>query len=238
MMKKATLTLAFLALAASTALATPSTQVWIPSTDIQPAGKFHYGVDVYAPTEKTVLGVWNSPLVVQGLTYGAIGSDKVGVEVGIDLKAGLGDLDAHPLYFNAKVGMPEGALFAGSPAVAVGGFDFGQTDATANNLIYAVAAKTVGSFGRFSVGYFTGKEDLLGKDENSGVMASWDRTLTEISPKLWAAIDYQAGKSGYGATNFGISWAFSDNVSVIYGYDIYNNDAFPSTYTVQVDINF
>jgi hypothetical protein len=237
-MKKSALTLAFVVLAASTALATPSTQIWIPSTDIQPAGKFHYGIDVYSPVEKSDGGGWGTPLVVQGLTCGAFGSEKVGIEVGIDLKSGLGDLDAHPLYFNAKVGMPEGALFFGSPAVAVGGFDFGQTDATADNLFYAVVAKTVGSLGRFSAGYFAGEEDLLGNGENTGWMASWDRTLSEISPKLWAAVDYQSGKSGYGATSFGLAWAFSDNVSVIYGYDISNNDALPPTYTVQVDINF
>lgn len=230
----------FLAIAltalASSALATPSTQVWIPSTDIQPAGKFHYGVDVYAPAEQFDGGGWAAPIVIQGLTYGAYGSDKLGVEVGIDLKH-LG-ADSHPLYFNAKVGVPEGALFGGSPAVAVGGFDFGQTDATGYNIVYGVIAKTIGSLGRFSVGYFSGDEGLLGADENTGVLASWDRTLSEISPKLWAAVDYQGGESGYGAMSFGVAWAFSDNVSVIYGYDVYQNDALPSTYTVQLDINF
>jgi hypothetical protein len=40
--------------------------------------------------------------------------------------------------------------------------------------------------------------------------------------------------------SFGASWAFAKNVSVIFGYDIYNNKkvAGQNTATIQVDINF
>ena len=70
--------------------------------------------------------------------------------------------------------------------------------------------------------------------------------MTEISDKLWLAVDYQGGKNYLGALNFGASWAFSKNVSVIFGYDIYNNkNAYyntnnqnANTFTAQVDINF
>ena len=77
-------------------------------------------------------------------------------------------------------------------------------------------------------------------------MASWDRSMKEISDKLWLAIDYQQGNNYLGALSFGFSWAFSSNVSVIFGYDIYNDnevlynstDANRNTFTTQLDINF
>lgn len=50
-MKKLNVILASLVLAATVAatpaLATPSTQIWIPSTDIQKFGTFHLGLDNY-----------------------------------------------------------------------------------------------------------------------------------------------------------------------------------------------
>lgn len=222
-------------LSAGVALATPSTQIWIPSTDVQKVGNFHLGIDNYVAAE----GEGTVPLYVLGLTAGVIPSEVIQAEVGVDYIAGLGDTaDDTPYYFNAKVGTPEGSLFAGSPALAVGGYNFGtESDVTNQNIVYGLAAKTLPVVGRFSLGYFTANEDVIG-DDNSGVLASWDRTLTEISPKLWAAVDYQGGESALGALNFGLSWAFADNVSVIFAYDIYNNSALNDTFTTQLDINF
>ena len=79
-----------------------------------------------------------------------------------------------------------------------------------------------------------------GNKENDGVLLSWDRTMSEISDKLWLAADYQGGDNALGAFSFGASWAFSKNVSVIFGYDIYNEKklAGENTFTTQVDINF
>lgn len=222
-------------LSAGVALATPSTQIWIPSTDIQKVGTYHLGIDNYVAAE----GEGTVPLYVLGLTAGVIPSEVIQAEVGIDYIAGLGDTaDDSPYYFNAKVGTPEGALFAGSPALAVGGYNFGtESDVTNQNIVYGLAAKTLPVVGRISLGYFTSNEDVIG-DDNSDILASWDRTLSEISPKLWAAVDYQGGESALGALSFGLSWAFADNVSVIAGYDIYNNKDLNDTFTTQLDINF
>jgi len=222
-------------LSAGVALATPSTQIWIPSTDIQKFGTGHLGIDNYVAAE----GEGTVPLYVLGLTAGVIPSEVVQAEVGIDYIAGLGDVaDDTPYYFNAKVATPEGALFGGSPALAVGGYNFGtESDVTNQNIVYGLVAKTLPVVGRFSLGYFTSNEDVIG-DDNSDILASWDRTLTEISPKLWAAVDYQGGESALGALSFGLSWAFADNVSVIAGYDIFNNSDLNDTFTTQLDINF
>ena len=236
-MKKVTLLIAaaLLFAGATSALATPSTQIWIPSTDIQKFGTFHLGIDNYIPAE----GEGSVPLYVLGLTAGVIPSEIIQAEIGVDYMSGLGDVaDDTPYYFNAKVATPEGALFGGSPALAVGGYNFGtESDVTNQNIVYGLVAKTLPVVGRFSVGYFTSNEDVIG-DDNSDILASWDRTLTEISPKLWAAVDYQGGESALGALSFGLSWAFADNVSVIAGYDIFNNSDLNDTFTTQLDINF
>ena len=236
-MKKLTVLIAaaLLFAGATSALATPSTQIWIPSTDIQKFGTFHLGIDNYIPAE----GEGSVPLYVLGLTAGVIPSEVIQAEIGVDYMSGLGDVaDDKPVYFNAKVATPEGALFGGSPALAVGGYNFGtESDVTNQNIVYGLVAKTLPVVGRFSLGYFTSNEDVIG-DDNSDILASWDRTLTEISPKLWAAVDYQGGDSALGALSFGLSWAFADNVSVIAGYDIFNNNDFNNTFTTQLDINF
>lgn len=39
------------------------------------------------------------------------------------------------------------------------------------------------------------------KAANDGVIITWDRTMTEISDKLWFAIDYAGRKSANGALN-------------------------------------
>jgi hypothetical protein len=164
---------------------------------------------------------------------------------------GDSNYDNHPIYFNAKIGLPEDAFFKGFPAIALGAYNFGlKTNLTNYNIIYGEIAKTIPILGRISVGYYTGNDKVLVDENlqkaNNGILLSWDRTMTEISDKLWLAIDYQGGKNYLGALSFGASWAFSKNVSVIFGYDIYNNkNAYyntsnqnANTFTAQVDINF
>jgi hypothetical protein len=231
-------------LTASNLFATPSTQIWIPSTDIQGFLKPHIGWDAYLGTETD--GIISDG----GLTMGVLPFKKVGMEVGLDYIDGIPASGNHrnPIYFNAKLGLPEDGLFKYMPAVVVGGYNFGtKKDATTYNIGYALIAKNIWKLGRFSVGGFKG---AIGSDpklfavsadsktnDDKGVLASWDRTMSEISNNLWLAIDFQSGKSTYGALSFGAAWSFSPIVSIIAGYDIYNNDAYKPTFTFQVDIN-
>lgn len=236
---------AVLCLAPLAANATPSTQIWIPSTDIQKYKTFHLNVDNYVAVKKEDSGAWKAPVFLLGPTMGVFAGEKVQAEAGFDLiKAGL-SADSNPLYLHAKIGTPEGSLGAGSPALALGGYNFGfKKDATDQNIIYGLAAKNFGKLGRLSAGYYAGNDKVLldekGKKANTGALLSWDRSMSEISDKLWAAVDYQGGDSALGALSFGASWNFSPNTSVIFGYDVYNNDkiAGANTYTVQLDINF
>jgi hypothetical protein len=238
-MKKIVLILAMV-LSGAAAFATPSTQIWIPSTDIQPYGKVHLGFDQYVKIRKTDETTREANVINNGITVGVLPFEKIQMELGIDVRhLGIQPYDSTPFYFNAKIGAPEGSLFAGSPALAVGGYDFGtKQDVTDFNIIYGLAAKTVGKLGRFSVGYYQGNDVLLGTDEDAGVLASWDRTISEISDKLWVAVDYMGGDNGYGAMSYGAAWKFAPNVGVILGMDDYNMDGVKSTYTLQVDIDF
>ncbi|HEY5590094.1 MAG TPA: hypothetical protein VIK55_03655 [Paludibacter sp.] len=240
------------------AMATGSTQIWIPSTDIQGFKTVHLGIDNYIRTQKDANGVYGSGMYDMGITTGISPFSKVQAEIGIDY-LNMGDnnaldaknYDLNPIYFNGKIAMPEDSIFKGAPAIAVGAYNFGLKSGLTNyNIVYALIAKTIPVVGRISVGYYTGNKNLLvdenGNAANSGLLLSWDRAMTEISDKLWLAVDYQGGKNYLGALNLGFSWAFSKNVSVIFGYDIYNNQkAFYNTnnvnansFTTQLDINF
>jgi hypothetical protein len=225
--------------------ATASTIIWGPSTDIQPFKTVHLTSDFYVPTGRDANDARPSTITNLGLTTGVLPFKNLNAEVGFDVKSGTG-IDNSPVYFNAKLGVPENAYGPYFPALAVGMFDVGTgAGKTDFNVAYWKAAKTlsVGKFslGRFSVGTFTGNKDLLtynGKASNNGVLLGWERTLSEISDKWWVGVDYQGSKSSYGAMNFGLAYTFAPNTSVILGYDIYNNKDLVDTYTVQLDINF
>lgn len=235
-------------LAATFCYATPSTHIWSPSTDIQPYKKWHITSDFYVPVENNADNSRPSTITNLGLTVGILPFKKLNAEAGFDLKSGYGALDDWPWYFNAKLGTPESAFGKHFPALAVGIYDVGtraKDNRTNNNVLYGKAGKAfnIGDFslGRFSLGYFRGNPKLLlhsGKKDNQGALICWERTMTEISDKLWVAVDYQGTKSSYGALNLGFSWKFADNVSAILGYDIYNDRNLANTYTVQVDIDF
>lgn len=242
---------ATLALATATiAHATPSTQIWIPSTDVQAFKTVHLGIDNYVRTANNSAGTRDPNIFDAGLTAGVLPFEKILMEVGIDYISNGTAYDNKPLYFNAKLGTPEDSLFKYSPALAIGGFGFGTNSKTSSpvrtdqNMVYALAARTLPVVGRISAGYYTGNDKVLldenGKKANDGVLLSLDRTMTEISDKLWAAVDYQGGKNANGALSFGVSWAFTKDVSLIVGYDIWNNKkvAGQNTVTTQLDINF
>jgi hypothetical protein len=230
---------------------TPSTQLWIPSTDFQKWKSFHLGLDNYIRTSK-INGVRGAGIFDTGLETGLLPFEKIQGEIGVDyLYMGDNIYDDHPVYLNAKIGMPEDAMFKGSPAIAVGAYNFGfKKNLTDYNIVYGEIAKTIPVLGRLAVGYYTGNGKVLVDENlvkaNNGIIVSWDRTMTEISDKLWLSVDYQGGRNYLGALNIGASWSFAKNVSVIFAYDIYNNkNAYyntnnqnANTFSAQVDINF
>jgi hypothetical protein len=237
---------AVLLLAAAGAYATPTTHIWAPSTDIQPFNLWHIGADMYIPVQRDASGSRVATVNNLGLTVGVIPGRTLGAEVGFDYRSGLGTADDYPLYLNAKVGLPEDAFGKGMPSLAAGFYDLGtKSDVTNFGIIYAKIARTIpagkSNLGRLSLGYFTGNRKLLVDDklaaDNSGVLAAWERTMTEISDKLWLSLEYMGTKSLYGSFNVGGSWKVASNTAVLIGYEIYNNSAYVNTATFQLDID-
>ncbi len=218
--------------------ATPSTQIWIPSTDVQAFLKPHIGWDIYMNT------FGNGLISNGGVTMGVIPSEKLGLEIGIDYRDGSG-VHGNPILFNAKLGLAENTFSNFMPAIAIGGYDFGVKDNVSNyNVTYGLISKNIWKLGRLSFGGYKG----LGPDElwmsskgtvrDAGVFLSWDRVISELTDKLWLAVDFQSGNNSYGALSFGAGWSFASNVGVIIGYDIYNDsDISEPTFTMQFDIN-
>lgn len=215
------------------AYATPSTQIWNPSTDIQGLKTWHLGIDNYFSVSDNDKKPVNVPTDTN-ITYGLAKN----LEVGFDYFGASYD----PVQFNAKYALPEGDA---TPAIAIGGQNFGtKTDSTNYDIFYAVIAKNFKPIGRISVGYYDGNDKLLldenGKSANTGVIVSWDKQLND---KWWASIDCASGQSWYGETSVGFSYAFAANTSVIFGYVIPNNPYAIGGYanhmvTTQLDINF
>jgi hypothetical protein len=222
--------------------ATPSTQIWIPSTDIQGFGVIHLGWDSYIKSSAAVAG-WEGTVDNGGITVGVLPFKQVGLELGIDYRDISGN-HIYPIYFNAKLGVPEDAFFKFMPAVAVGAFDMGLktggTGLTNYNITYGLIAKNIWKLGRFSVGYYMGNNSALAveKKDAQGFLVSWDRTISEISDKLWLALDYMGGYNSYGAISLGLSYAITPDASFIVGYDFWNSATiYKPTATVQVDFN-
>lgn len=223
--------------------ATPSRQIWIPSPDTQPFATFNLGMDNYTTMfRKSDKGAHDLP-ANYGITagFGLLPMEKLNLEAGIDLR----EPSDYPVLFNAKLGIPEAAWSPNMPAIAIGGYEFGtKKDVSNYNIIYGLVAKTIPALGRFSAGFYSGNGTLLvdnmGREDNEGVLLSWDRVIKEFSDRLWAGIDYQGGENKYGALSFGISWAFYEHTSAVIGYQIYNDAALmgKNTVTLQIDIDF
>lgn len=238
------------ALACGTASATPSTQIWIPSTDVKGFGEVNLGIDNYIRFSDSANAGAN--YFDLGATVGVLPLEKFKLELGVDYltdNLGSNSIQAkHPVMFNFKAGLPEDAFFQGMPAVAAGMYNIGTFDRgatggnTMQNIAYGLVAKTFPVIGRISVGGYNGAEKNLGKKINNGILASWDRSMPEISDKLWLAVDYMGGNNYNGAVSVGGSWAFSKNVSLIVGVNVYNpaQDNLAGgkpTFTTQLDIN-
>jgi hypothetical protein len=251
MKKIAPILICGLLLLPSFAQATATTHIWGPSTDVQAYRVWHITGDMYLPLEGDDNGGRIPTVTNIGLTVGVLPFKKVNAEIGFDHKSGYGYLDRYPVYLNLKVGVPEGAFGEYSPAAAVGVFDVGTKSydedthiGTNYNVAYLKIAKTFNPAGRISLGFFSGNKDLLldekGEASESGVLFAYERTMTEISDKLWLCAEYMGGESAYATFNFGGAWKFAENVALLAAYDTYLNSdlKLPDTFTMQVDIDF
>jgi hypothetical protein len=228
---------AIVALASSMALATPTAQTWIPSTDAKGFKEVTINLSNTARFSSAKDAGANSFDV--GVVAGVLPFEAVKLEVGVDyLTTGTHNFlgfDDHPFFFNAKLATAEDLGVKGMPAFAVGIYNVGTYDkpelaaSTRQNLAYGLVAKTLPVIGRISAGGYYGAKRALytngnpvNTDMNSGVMVSWDRTISEISDKLWAGVDYMSGNNANGEISFGVSWAFSKQITLLTGVQVFN----------------
>lgn len=238
-------------LAATVASATPSTTYWTPATtDIQGYGVPHITYDSYFTVFKKGERKGDFPTDV-GLTIGVLPYEKVQLEVGIDLLEPTDD----PLFFNAKIGSPENALFKGSPAVNLGIFNVGtQTSKdkvrTDQDIAYLMFGKTIPGVGRLFAGPYVGNaavlKDSKGDTDNYGFMVGFDRGFLPVKDKagnefnrLVVAADYASGKNAIGGGGVGLYYYFTKNIDLLTGPVWFNDQGINGgwKWTMQLDIN-
>ena len=215
------------------ATAGPTAQINIPSTDAKGFQELSISVNNYTRfSSRTDAG---TNLYSSGFNTGLLPFEKIKLEIGADYSTtGQNSWsDNHPFTFNSKLASAEDAFISGLPAFAVGVYNLGTYDkpevngSTRQNILYGLAAKTVPVFGRLTVGGYYGSERALAtkgnpRNNNSGLMASWDRTITEISDNLWFGADYMSGNNANGEISVGASWSFSKQVCLLIGMVWYN----------------
>lgn len=224
-MKKILLICFFVLSIAVPVSATPSSLIWIPSTDIQPQEKVHFGVDYYFTPQPMKQGETTGAFVNPdyGITWG-----YKNMEIGIDYIGGQND----PVYFNAKVKLL--GKKATDLNMVAGVYNMGTTNATNSEVKYVLGSTATKDGTRFTLGYGFGRKDVLG-DDSQMIMAGIDKQLND---KWWICTDYQGGKSSLGALSLGVAYNFSPSTSVLAGYSFYNNPNFKNTITLQLDVNY
>jgi hypothetical protein len=169
------------------------------------------------------------------------------MEVGIDVL----EPSDYPIFFNLKMGSPEGALFSGSPALEAGIINAGtKRDVTSYNIGYVVIGKSIPGLGRLSVGPYVGNSRVLvdaqGRKENTGWMAGFDRSFLPARDaqgnefnRLVLAADYASGKNALGAGGFGLYYYFTKDISLLTGPVWFNDEAINGKWkwSIQLDIN-
>lgn len=151
-----------------------------------------------------------------------------------------------PLYFNAKVGTPEGKLFDESPAWNIGLWNIGTKDEVTNYDIFQVTlGKTIPwNLGRIHIaGYFGLTETLettasSGDGDRAGFMIGYDKYIWK--DKIMFAADYATGKNAIGGGGLGLYYFFTPNISLLSGPVWFNDPDLNGDWkwTVQLDVNF
>jgi len=262
---------------AQLAHATPSTEFWTPATiDVQPFNVWHLGIDNYFTIGRgagSQIGTGAFATDV-GLTVGVLPFSKLNLEVGLDMlqpidsmvcAGGLqnGAVIAHcgdvgsSILGNFKFGIPEGALFDGSPGIAAGMFNIGGVNEVTNmDIGDFIIGKTIPVVGRVHVGGYLGNSnsallheggDLANARKNMGFMAAYDRGFLPVKDKegneynkLSLGADYASGKNLIGGYGVGVAYYFTKDVSVLTGPVIFNDQDINGRWkwSTQLDINF
>jgi hypothetical protein len=224
------------------ARATPSTTYWTPCTiDLQSPDTTHVTVDNYFSIGRDGPGKGGESFPVDlGLTFGQRLSGPLQVEYGFDWLEPTDD----PLFLNAKIGVPEGALGRNAPAVQLGLFNFGlKSGVTNQNVVHLVVGRSLPhDQGRLHLSAYWGNPGVLrssaGDRENTGFMVGYDRVL--VPGKVILAADYASGDNVLGGGGVGLYYYFNPNVDLLFGPVWFNDKGLNGDmkWTMQLDLNF
>jgi hypothetical protein len=239
-----------IAIVPSLASATPSTTYWAPSTAAcQARGVPHVTYDTYfgkGPSAGSQ-GAPNYPIDT-GLTVGVLPFEKLQGEVGFDLLLPTQD----PFFLNAKLCVPESAMFGGSPGLSFGIYNVGfKKDVTNYNVLHLMAQKAIPGGGYVAVGAYHGLTKALftnseGRVVRTGIMAGVFSPDIQVGwkglKKINLTADVQTGKNVLGAWGFGSYFYFADGVSLLVGPVFFFDKALQPggkkmLWTAQVDVD-
>jgi hypothetical protein len=201
------------------AFATPSSVFWTNcTTDVQPYGTLHFGVDNYFSVGNRTKNGSSFPVDI-GLEGGLFSCYGISSEGGVDYLGGVSD----PLLFNGKVGVEEGKLFTNAPSFSIGVFDIGTTRATNFSVVDAVIGHTLPqNIGTLYLGVYKGKRAL--GNRRSGWMVAYQKSFCNCSDakgtsyaKWQLCADYASGKNAIGGGGFGVTYAFTQAISILTG---------------------
>lgn len=226
---------------------TPSTVFWTPcTTTVEPYGYGHLDADSYF----TVFnhhghGEYFPPDI--GLLLGVFKCGDFSMEAGIDY---IGGTDK-PLFFNAKIGLAENALFPCAPAINVGIFGVGTSNTgherTNLNVVDLIFGKKLPEWlgGNIYVAGFTGSR-ALGKNRQ-GFMVAFDHSFCKTKDcdgteyYKWVLVgDYASGKNKIGGGALGMYYYFRPGISILTGPVFFNTAQYNGRWkwSVQLDVDF
>jgi hypothetical protein len=230
--------------------AVPSGEVWTPATlDIQPYGVLRVNVVNFFSMFETAKGGASAFPTISGLSLGVLPFNKIQMEVGVDLE----EPSDYPVYFNAKLGTPEDALFKWCPGMSVGVFNVGtQKGQSDMDIVYAVIGKTIPKVGRIQVGPYFGNRNSSyffipdAGDDDLGVMVGFDRGFLSVKDRnggefnrMVLAADYASGKNAFGGGGVGLYYYFTRGAAVLTGPVWFNEPLINGEWkwTIQVYLN-
>ncbi len=231
----------------ASASAGPSTTFWtVATTDVQPFGRWNLSYNSFFTPGAPRTDAPHLPDDI-GLTVGVLPSQRLNMEIGIDLLEPTHD----PLFFNAKLGTPEGTLFNGSPALNIGLFNAGtKAGVTNQNIVDFIVGRSLPhDLGRLFAAVYRGSDTLRssrGDVENKGWMLAYqrgfwpDKAGDKEFNRVVLAADYASGRNAIGGGGVGLYIFFWPNVNLLTGPVWFNDTTLNGDYawTVQFNFNF
>lgn len=238
--------LSLVLLCVSTSLsATPTSLFWTNcTTDVQPTGTGHIGVDNLF-TVFNRRGHGQSFATDVGFLIGAYTWHDISSEIGIDYLGGTDD----PIFFNGKIGMAEGKLFSDSPSWSFGIFDIGtrtRGNRTNQNVIDVVIGKSMPDSigGTLYIGGYSGSR-AIGKNRQ-GFMIGYSRGFCHTKDcngkeyDEWElAADWASGNNWLGGGGVSMLYYFNHDISLQTGPVFFNTARYNGTWkwSIQIDID-